>query len=241
MSEPVPSIPLLTADSRPSIESALQKLQQPQVDGNVLLRLIYNGSGWTTPATYMSSAPASNGSGRDVSVTSIMSITNPLPYGDFIAAARGKPFALDISSAASTLFSPQDAKLLSSKWGISVTEIKLIATQFAILSTNGLTIDARAANHALNRLGLLASLDKAHVPRMEKTKQQADSLLQLSRAAASGNTNSAETKDGESGNIPNVSWQWTYLTSACANVWAKFNLPTNRIVGTLSQPMVTGV
>ena len=73
---------------------------------------------------------------------------------------------VDVEAKASMLFSAQDAKLLSSKWGVSVTEIKFVATQIALLAPgdNGL-LDPRLVPHILNRLGYFDTMDSAVLPR----------------------------------------------------------------------------
>jgi len=76
------------------------------------------------------------------------------------------PGFVDVEAKASLLFSAQDAKLLSSKWGVSVTEIKFVATQIALLAPgdNGL-LDPRLVPHILNRLGYFDTMDSAVLPR----------------------------------------------------------------------------
>jgi hypothetical protein len=64
--------------------------------------------------------------------------------------------ALDARAAAA--YTPQDAKLLSSRWGISTAEIKYICAQYVLLSPGG-ALDCRLSAFLVNRLGYLSVCD----------------------------------------------------------------------------------
>jgi len=88
------------------------------------------------------------------------------PAPEPLVGSEAIPGFVEVERVAQGLFSAQDAKLLSSKWGISVTEIKFIAHQMALLSPGGSgLLDPRLVPHLLNRLGYFETLDSTVLPK----------------------------------------------------------------------------
>jgi Ca2+-binding EF-hand superfamily protein len=78
---------------------------------------------------------------------------------------------VDTSSRAQMLYSSQDAKILSSKWGISISEIKILASHVALVTGDNGMIDPRFVPFVLNRLGYYETIDMGLIPPQAKSEE----------------------------------------------------------------------